>query len=160
MRRRQFFGFVVWAASAKHAVAQGKTHRIVLVHPSAAPIEMHENGSLYYRTLLGELRQHGYVEGANLIIKRRSGGGRSDAYHELARQVVALEPDLIYADSRRLAQHIKAATVALSDVGSAVYSLAAEGVGGLLILSSPLFPAKTSAVAALTTASRLRRLCS
>jgi putative tryptophan/tyrosine transport system substrate-binding protein len=46
-------------------------------------------------------------------------------------------------------------TAALSDVGPAVYSLAAEGVGGLLILSSPLFSANTTAVAALTTASRL-----
>jgi putative ABC transport system substrate-binding protein len=46
-------------------------------------------------------------------------------------------------------------TTALSDVAPAVQSLAAEGVGGLLILSSPLFSANTSAVAALTTASRL-----
>ena len=46
-------------------------------------------------------------------------------------------------------------TAALSDVGPAVYSLAAEGVGGLLILSSPLFSANTTVVAALTTASQL-----
>ena len=46
-------------------------------------------------------------------------------------------------------------TAALSDLGPAVHRLAAGGVGGLLILSSPLFSANTSAVAALTTASRL-----
>jgi putative tryptophan/tyrosine transport system substrate-binding protein len=46
-------------------------------------------------------------------------------------------------------------TAALSDLGPAVHRLAASGVGGLLILSSPLFSANTSAVAALTTASRL-----
>jgi putative ABC transport system substrate-binding protein len=46
-------------------------------------------------------------------------------------------------------------TSALSDIGPAIHRLAAEGVRGLLILSSPLFSANTSAVAALTTASRI-----
>jgi putative tryptophan/tyrosine transport system substrate-binding protein len=86
---------------------------MVVVHPSAPITEMNENGSTYYRTLFAELRRHGFVEGVNLNVERRSGEGRTGKYPELAREVVSLKPDLIYSNSRRLVQHIQAATSAI-----------------------------------------------
>jgi putative tryptophan/tyrosine transport system substrate-binding protein len=46
-------------------------------------------------------------------------------------------------------------TNTLVDVESAVWALAADGVGALLILSSPLFAANTGAIAAMANAARL-----
>ena len=43
----------------------------------------------------------------------------------------------------------------LADVGAVVRALAADGVGALLILSSPLFAASTAAIAAMANAARL-----
>ena len=112
MRRRDV---LVLAASlvSTSAVAQGRRYRIAIVHPSAATAEMSEAGSLHYRTLFSELRHHGFVEGKNLMVERRSGGSFSDKYPELAREVVSLNPDLIYSYSRRLVEHIKAATTTI-----------------------------------------------
>jgi putative ABC transport system substrate-binding protein len=41
------------------------------------------------------LRDHGYVEGENLIIETRWPGGRAERNAELARELVALQPDLL-----------------------------------------------------------------
>jgi putative ABC transport system substrate-binding protein len=71
---------------------------------------MSENGSAEYRILFRELRSRGYAEGENLVVERRSGEGRTDRYPELAREVASLAPDLIYSNSRRLVQYIRAAT--------------------------------------------------
>ena len=110
MRRRAFLGALGWVLGTQDATPQTKAHRIVVVHPSAPVAEMNENGSAYYRALFAELRRHGYTEGVNLIVERRSGEGQTGKYAELAREVVSLAPDLIYSNSRRLVQHIQAAT--------------------------------------------------
>jgi putative ABC transport system substrate-binding protein len=110
MKRRTFLACLGAAAIANEAVAQRKVHRVVVVHPSAAITDMNESGSTYYRTLFAELRRHGYVDGENLAVERRSGEGRTGSYPELAREVVSLKPDLIYSNSRRLVQHIQTAT--------------------------------------------------
>src|SRR5438552_7704664 len=44
-----------------------------------------------------ELRQRGYVEGQNLIVERRNAAGQPDQLPALARELVALRPDLIVA---------------------------------------------------------------
>ena len=44
-----------------------------------------------------ELRLRGYVEGQNLVIERRNPAGRVDLLPALARELIALRPDLIVA---------------------------------------------------------------
>jgi len=44
-----------------------------------------------------ELRVRGYVEGKNLVVERRNAAGQVDLLPALARELVALRPDLIMA---------------------------------------------------------------
>ena len=53
----------------------------------------------YFRAFFAELRRLGYVEGQNLVVERRSGEGRPARFPELAREVVQLQPDLIFVIS-------------------------------------------------------------
>src|SRR6266498_3959255 len=46
-----------------------------------------------------ELRQRGYVEGQNPIVERRNAAGQPDQLPALARELVALRPDLIVASA-------------------------------------------------------------
>jgi putative ABC transport system substrate-binding protein len=65
-----------------------------------------------YTSVVAELRQLGYVEGRNLI-DRYAGGGRTGQYADLARHVVHLKPDLIFAVSAPMLFHLKAATTTI-----------------------------------------------
>jgi len=44
-----------------------------------------------------ELRQLGYVDGQNLVIERRNAAGQPDQLPAVAKELVALRPDLIVA---------------------------------------------------------------
>ena len=57
-----------------------------------------------------ELRQRGYVEGQNLVVERRNAAGQPDQLPALARELVALRPDLIVASSPQPNRAIKDAT--------------------------------------------------
>jgi putative tryptophan/tyrosine transport system substrate-binding protein len=75
---------------------------------------MTETGGLpYWRALFQELRLLGYVEGQNLVVERYSGEGREQNYTRLARDVVHLKPDLIFAMTSRMVRHFKSATTTI-----------------------------------------------
>jgi len=57
-----------------------------------------------------ELRSRGYVEGQNLVVERRNAGDRPDLLPALARELVALRPDLIVAVQQRASRAAKDAT--------------------------------------------------
>jgi putative ABC transport system substrate-binding protein len=57
-----------------------------------------------------ELRQRGYVEGHNLVVERRNAAGQVDQLPALARELVALRPDLILASGPQPNRAIKEAT--------------------------------------------------
>ena len=65
------------------------------------------------RIFLPGLRRLGYTEGQNLVVERRSAGGRRATYPGLAQEVVRSRPSLIYADSGRLAQASRAVTTTI-----------------------------------------------
>jgi putative ABC transport system substrate-binding protein len=68
-----------------------------------------EDGGLpAFAAFFKELRQLGYIEGANLLVERYSGEGRTEHYADLARDVVLSHPDLIFTVTTRMAQHFKA----------------------------------------------------
>jgi putative tryptophan/tyrosine transport system substrate-binding protein len=105
------------APYAAGAQQRGKVYRIALVHPVAAVADMTEAKDPYYKVLFSELRRLGYVEGQNLVVERRSGEGRPARFPEFAREVVQLQPDLIFLISGRMARAFQAATTTIPLVG-------------------------------------------
>ena len=102
MRRRELMTLIGLAAVAAPLAARAqqgrKTYRIVILSLAVDPADMTESSTNpAFRALFQELRRLGYVEGQNLVVERRSGLGRSERYPEIAREAVALNPDLIYA---------------------------------------------------------------
>ena len=73
-----------------------------------------------YDTLRAGLRDLGWVEGRNLVIESRGAGGQLDRLPELARELVALNPDLIVASGPQPSQAAKNATSVLPVVFVAV----------------------------------------
>jgi putative tryptophan/tyrosine transport system substrate-binding protein len=67
-----------------------------------------------------ELRQRGYVEGQNLVVERRNAAGQADQLPALARELVALRPDLIVASSPQPNRAVKDATSTIPIVMFAV----------------------------------------
>ena len=57
-----------------------------------------------------ELRKRGYVEGQNLVVERRNAAGQIDQLPTLARELVALRPDLIVAAAPQPSRAVKDAT--------------------------------------------------
>jgi putative ABC transport system substrate-binding protein len=121
VRRRKFISLigtaVAWPLAAS-AQQPAKVFRIAIVHPSASITVMNETGTISYKTLFGELRRLGYIEGQNLIVERYSGEGNTAHYAELAVEVVRQQPDVILASSNRMVRHLKAATTTIPIVGS------------------------------------------
>jgi putative ABC transport system substrate-binding protein len=67
-----------------------------------------------------ELRQRGYVEGQNLVVERRNAAGQIDQLPALARELVALRPDLIIASGPQPNRATKDATSTIPIVMIAV----------------------------------------
>jgi putative tryptophan/tyrosine transport system substrate-binding protein len=113
MRRREFVAglalpFLVRVASAQQST---RVYRIAVVHPSSPTSELSETGgNPLYRAFFEELRRLGYVEERNLAVARYSGGGRTEHYAELAREVVRAEPDVIVTTNSRMVLNFKAAS--------------------------------------------------
>ena len=72
------------------------------------------------RAFYEELRQRGYVEGQNLVVERRNAAGQADQLPSLARELVALRPDLIVASAPQPNQAVKDATSTIPIVMIAV----------------------------------------
>ena len=120
MRRREFIallGAVTMHPTTTRAQQPAKVYRIALIHPSIPVTQQTETTGPAYRAFFTELRRLGYVEGENLLVERYSGEGRVDHYGELARTVVQRNPDVIWALSSRMLQHLKAATSTIPIVG-------------------------------------------
>jgi len=121
MKRRAFItllgGAAAWPLAAR--AQSEKTHRIAIVHPSAAVADMNEASDYpAYPALFKELRRLGYVEGKNLIVDRYSGEGRQINFANLARDVVRSMPDAIIASSNVVVLSVKQATDAIPVVGA------------------------------------------
>jgi putative tryptophan/tyrosine transport system substrate-binding protein len=80
---------------------------------------------------VGALRDHGYVEGQNLVIERRYAEGRMDRFPALAREVVRLSPDVIVVGGDQATKAVKEATSTIPIVMIACDALAAGLVDSL-----------------------------
>ena len=72
------------------------------------------------RAFYDELRQRGYVEGQNLNVERRNANRQPDQLPALARELVALRPDLIVASGPQPNRAVKDATSTIPIVMIAV----------------------------------------
>src|ERR1700746_2327911 len=117
MRRRDFTIGLSAVAAARTLRAQdaAKQHRIAIVVPAGTvtDISATSNDPLsrrLYQPFFEELRGLGEVEGKNLLIERYSADGRPEDYADLAREIVARNPDVIIAVTNPVALAVRAAT--------------------------------------------------
>jgi putative ABC transport system substrate-binding protein len=103
----------VWAQSIEAQQAGGTSSRIAFVSPASPPEAMTAKGLPHYRALLDELQRLGYVEGQNLRVDRYSGGGRTEGYSDLAREIVRSSPDLIFVPTSNLVRKFKEETITI-----------------------------------------------
>ena len=87
------------------AQTSAKVYRIGVL--DAAPPDLRSaNQMAFYE----ELRRRGYVEGQNLVVERRNAAGQTDQLPALAKELVALRPDLIVASGPQPNRAVKDAT--------------------------------------------------
>ena len=100
MRRRDFIATVgvggLWSFAAR-AQQPSKMKRVAMVHPTTKPDDMRLGRDPNFSIIFEEMKRLGYVEGVNLIVDRYSAEGRFGRYPEIARDVVATRPDVIFA---------------------------------------------------------------
>jgi putative ABC transport system substrate-binding protein len=99
MKRRDLLAGLLPVAVASLATAQqpGKIYRVALFSPSPASLMNELDGVSYWQAMFRELRRLGYEEGRNLKVERYSEGGQEEIFPQLAQQIVATRPDLIFA---------------------------------------------------------------
>jgi putative ABC transport system substrate-binding protein len=112
MRRREFTAGVLLAAATLPARAQQRSiPRIALFHPAIpAALLTETGGGSAWRAFFAELRRYGYVEGQNLIIERSSAEGHHERYADMARDIVAGNPDMIVTGTNPVVLAFKTAT--------------------------------------------------
>jgi putative ABC transport system substrate-binding protein len=74
------------------------------------------------------MRDHGWIEGKNLIVDYRSAEGHAERLPALAAELVALKPDLIVGPSPQVAVALKSATATIPIVFVAVFDPVAIGL--------------------------------
>jgi ABC-type uncharacterized transport system substrate-binding protein len=114
MRRRQFIGVIGGAAVAlpfivsKRALAQRtpKMPRVGVLWPGAPPDKWDE-------AFRQGLREHGYVEGRNILLEYRWAEGKQERLSELAEELIRLNVDLIVTISAPAILAVKQHTTAI-----------------------------------------------
>jgi putative ABC transport system substrate-binding protein len=94
------------------------TKRIAFVHAAEKVEDMTVNGRQSIKAFFEELNRLGYIEGRNLVVERYSALGRPDRYAELARKIVASQPDLIIAMNGPFALQFKPLTSTIPILGT------------------------------------------
>jgi putative tryptophan/tyrosine transport system substrate-binding protein len=111
MRRRDLTLGLLLATAVGTVRAQVPTnqHRIAII--TTQPVANIDDPTIpVFRAFFEELRRLGDVEGPNLAIERYSGGGRPAVYPDLAREVVARNPDVIVAIGNPITRAVRVAT--------------------------------------------------
>lgn len=150
MRRREFILAIGGAATALSARAEQppKPRRIgFIVTAALQSLEANQILSAFYQGL----REHGYIDGENLIVEVRAANSSIERFPALARELVDLNPDLIVASNsvagRAVQQASKTIPIVIPVMGDPVgdglvSSLARPGgnITGLTFLGPQLVP--------------------
>jgi putative tryptophan/tyrosine transport system substrate-binding protein len=113
MKRRTFIT-LIGAAAASPLIARAqqpaKMKRVAMINPALKPDEMRIGGDPISTIMFEEIKRLGYVEGVNLTVDRYSAEGRFDRFPEIAHEVVATRPDVIFALSDLLVLALQSET--------------------------------------------------
>jgi ABC-type uncharacterized transport system substrate-binding protein len=155
MKRRTFITLIGGAAASPlvaRAQQPAKMKRLAMINPAFKPDDMRIGGDPGFTIFFEEIKRLGYVEGVNLTVDRYSAEGRFDRFPEIAHEVAATRPDVIYAVSTQLTLALQSETRTIPIVAwtgdpvlaGIVSSLARPGgnVTGLSIAAGPEFTAK------------------
>ena len=134
MRRRECLAGLGLALATHPARAQPapRTRRIAIVHPAAPISDLVIDGSHpQVSAMLMELRRLGYVESQTLAVARYSGGGQTQRFAELARDVVRTAPEVIVTFGNGMIRDFAEATRTVPIVGFAADPIATGQVASL-----------------------------
>src|SRR6516165_6914903 len=110
MKRRELIAFassvLIFPSVSSLAQAPPKTVRLGILQADTA--DKQSDGPF-----LGELAKLGYVEGQNLIVERRYADGNLARLPALAAEIIALQPDLIFAPPAPATAAVKALTTTI-----------------------------------------------
>jgi putative ABC transport system substrate-binding protein len=122
MKRREFIAATTaLLVSPRRSWAQGTPRRVGYLDPVIQNLPL-------FKVWLDSLRDHGWIEGKNLIIDYRSAEGHPERLSPLAAELVALKPDLLVGPSPQVALALKSATATIPIVFVAVFDPVAIGL--------------------------------
>src|SRR5215469_6086535 len=113
MRRRDFNASLLIAGVPMQlmlAQIPEKQRTLAIIVNFGAREAINEAGPGFWRFFFEELRRLGHVEGRDLIVKRYSAEGHPSRYADLARDVVSLNPDVIFLAGNLLARTFRILT--------------------------------------------------
>ena len=134
MRRRDFNASLLIAGPAMQSMLAQISERpraLAIVVSFGKPETISEAGSGFWRAFFEELRRLGHVEGRDLIIERYSAEGHFSRYTDLARDVVSLNPDVIFLTGNLLARTFRSWTGTTPIVATMTDPLGTEMVRSL-----------------------------
>jgi putative tryptophan/tyrosine transport system substrate-binding protein len=112
MKRRELIAFassvLIFPSVSSLAQAPPKTVRLGILEAGSG-----ENADNASEPFLGELAKLGYIEGQNLIVERRYADGNLARLPALAAEIIALQPDLIFAPPAAATAAVKALTTTI-----------------------------------------------
>jgi putative ABC transport system substrate-binding protein len=114
MKRREFIAAsAALLVSPRRSLAQGPPRRIGYL--DSAPLYLPN-----FKVWQDSMRDHGWIEGKNLIVDYRSAEGHAERVAPLANELVALKPDLLVGPSPQEALALKSATASIPIVFAAI----------------------------------------
>jgi putative ABC transport system substrate-binding protein len=129
MKRRDFIAATAaLLVSPRRSWAQGPPRRVGYL--DSAPLYLPN-----FKVWQDSLRDHGWIEGKNLIVDYRSAEGHAERVAPLANELVALKPDVLVGPSPKEALALKSATASIPIVFAAVSE--PERLGLVQSLSHP-----------------------
>ena len=133
MKRRDFITLLGGAAAGWPLAARAQTSRVYRIGIlETIPQTMNVSN---FNALRRGLREHGYIEGQNLLIEYRSSDGRAERFPDLAAELVRLKVDLIVTRGTPAARAAKNATATIPVVMAAIGE--PLGVGVVATLARP-----------------------
>jgi putative ABC transport system substrate-binding protein len=129
MKRREFIAVTAaLLVSPRPLRAEGPPRRIGYLDASPLYLPL-------FKVWQNSVRDHGWIEGKNLIVDYRSAEGHADRLPALAAELIALKPDLVVGPGSPAAVALKSATVIIPIVFVAVAD--PVGIGLVQSLSRP-----------------------
>jgi len=122
MRRREFITLLGGATAAAWPIAARaqQRERMRLVGVLLAHLESDMQGQIAIKTLQESLRTMGWIDGRNVRFAIRWGQGNAARYRSYAAELVALAPDVIFANTSPVVAALQQATQTVPIVFAAV----------------------------------------